>query len=146
MKQGSNVAMGISVFSSNSGITTTSADGSYRFDGLFPGLYEISVFKDGYSPISITREFRETSNLLINLRPFMEVLHHSDSERLNYFQFATYVYSYGEKVNRAEIISPNGYVRELEHNIHFDEGRFSSWWNDVVIENGEWTVKVFNSD
>jgi len=127
-------------------VATTSSDGRYRFDGLSPGTYEITVLKDGYNPLTLRRTLNRSSNLPIAIRSFMGVLHFSDSTEFNNFQLAAYVYPYSASVVGAKIVSPNRNVRNLEYNIHFDSERFSTWWNDTQVEIGLWQVHVFYSN
>ena len=141
-----NTVTGLATSGETDFIATTSSDGRYRFDGINPGTYEMDVLKDGYNPIKITRTLNGSSNIPINIRSFLEVLQFSNSDRFDNFQLAAYVYPYDASIEKAEIISPSGYSRELESNVHFGAERFSSWWNDAIVENGLWQVHVYYSN
>lgn len=122
---------------------TTAADGTFRFDGVNPGTYEIIVSREGYEPIKIAQTFNKSTSVPVSIRSFLEVLHFSDSSVWDNYQISAIVYQDDDKtVEAVQIMNPFGYKRDLVRETPFGMERFNAWWNEMLFDEGNWEIHI----
>lgn len=132
--------------STNAVQTKTDKNGKFVFEKVSPGNYTIKISKEGFNEhvqdVNISSSGM-TEPLEFDLKAKFEVLHFSDDERFNRYQYSVHFHprTVGlsmDEISSVNVISPNGSNTALENR----ENYFGKWWNTKFFENGQWKIRV----